>query len=310
MRGRKIQLGGKETVEMLPKSDTDPAFRDLAEAVRLDPKCTLWRRCLGVTHAKYRELDEALEQYEEVIRLAPGQADGYAGRATIWLMRQDYDRYLADVNTALRLEPRAAMGYNDRGLMFLRMGLVRTAQADFDRALELDPECGPALSNRAQVRLQLDKPGQALADLDKTLELDPTNGVMLGVRAGVLWGKKEYRRAMKDAEQHIALAPEDAEAYRRMAWCLATCVDDDIRDPKQAVELAEKAVKLAGKDATAGIYDTLAVVQAANGDFDAAVREETKAIEMLDTQNPRNLNALFDVKKRLELYKSKKPYRE
>jgi hypothetical protein len=86
---------------------------------------------------------------------------------------------------------------------------------------------------------------------------------------------------------------------------LATCPDERQRDGKRAVVMATKACTISGwKDPY--LIDTLAAAYAESGDFEAAIRWQTKALEMLS----RDEQAVQAGRQRLELYRENKPYRE
>ena len=122
----------------------------------------------------------------------------------------------------------------------------------------------------------------------------------------LLWQhKKEYDKAAADYEQAIKTSPRYATAYNNLAWLKATCPVDRLRNGEQAVKLAIAACELSEwKDPN--ICGTLAGAYAEAGDFDAAVKYETKAIEM----NPTDAEYVTPAKERLILYGDHKPYRE
>jgi serine/threonine-protein kinase len=91
-----------------------------------------------------------------------------------------------------------------------------------------------------------------------------------------------------------------------LAWLLATCWDDSIRDGKREVELATKACELTEwKDPV--YVDTLAAAYAEAGKFDEAVKWEKKAMEQPGVLGPA---ALEQAKAQLKLYVAHKPYHE
>ena len=86
-----------------------------------------------------------------------------------------------------------------------------------------------------------------------------------------------------------------------LAWLLATCPDDNVRNGRRAVTLAEKAVELTERK-NATYLDTLAAAYAEARRFDDAVRVQQEALTdrrlVLDDGNAANA--------RLELYRKKK----
>ncbi len=76
------------------------------------------------------------------------------------------------------------------------------------------------------------------------------------------------------------------------------------RDGRKALELAKQACELSGWK-QAYCLDTVAAAHAESGAFEAAVRWESKAIDLADDETEKD-----DYRKRLKLYEVKQPYRE
>ena len=88
--------------------------------------------------------------------------------------------------------------------------------------------------------------------------------------------KKELAQLKKKAEGWFPKA-QDLNAY---AWCLLTCGPVQLRDPRKALKLVEKAVaKSNGKHA--GILDTLALAYHRTGDTAKAIETQRKAVALL-----------------------------
>jgi tetratricopeptide (TPR) repeat protein len=93
-------------------------------------------------------------------------------------------------------------------------------------------------------------------------------------------------------------------ALNSLAWLRATCPEAEIRDAKEAVELALKACELTDwKDW--GIIDTLAAAYAEQGDFDRAIKYQKQVLQM-----GRSSNEYDKVKEHLALYEQHRPYHE
>ena len=84
---------------------------------------------------------------------------------------------------------------------------------------------------------------------------------------------------------------------------MAACPEAKFRDGKRAVEFATRACELT-KWKDPRILNTLAAAQAEAGDFDAAVRSQKRAIELLTDERQKD-----DYRSRLVLYQAKRPYR-
>src|SRR5262249_41079791 len=88
----------------------------------------------------------------------------------------------------------------------------------------------------------------------------------------------KWQDALKDFQQCRKLTRDGHRALNQLAWVFATCPDVKLRDPKQAVELAKKAVDLAPK--SGGNWNTLGVAHYRAGDCKAALAALEKAIEL------------------------------
>jgi serine/threonine-protein kinase len=110
--------------------------------------------------------------------------------------------------------------------------------------------------------------------------------------------------AIAELQAGIKLKPKDPDVLKDVSWFLATSPHSKQRDGKAAVEFATKACELT-EWKNPDYLNTLAAACAESGDFDAAVKWQTKAIDLLADQNEKG-----DYSARLKLYQEKKPYRE
>lgn len=103
----------------------------------------------------------------------------------------------------------------------------------------------------------------------------------------------------------IELAPDDALALNNKAWLLATASNPQVRGGQEAVRLARESVRLG--DAPE-YRDTLAAAYAEAGQFDDAIAEQERAMEML--REAGRHNEIADLQTRLNLYRNGQPYRQ
>ena len=89
----------------------------------------------------------------------------------------------------------------------------------------------------------------------------------------------QFEQARQQFARAIEKSPRSLPAINNLAWLLATCPDETLRDGEQAVRLATLAAKMTGGK-HAGVLDTLAASLAEAGRFDEAVRMADRAIEL------------------------------
>ncbi len=204
----------------------------------------------------------------------------------------------------LDADPNNGTWYAFRGWARHRNGKSEEALKDYAEAIRLQPEAPHWYSNRGLVHMELKKLDEALSDFSTSIELAPENEVAYRNRAMAHTKKKNFAKAAEDYASVVELNPDSPIGNNGLAWLLSTAPDDKVRDGKRAVEHAKKACELT-QHKSGGFLDTLAAAYAEAGDFTKAVEWQEKAIKAGDMP----IKDIDAAKKRLELFKVKKPYR-
>src|SRR5690349_596389 len=102
----------------------------------------------GHENNEKRELDAALADLDEAIRLDPTYACSYNNRGRTYGFKGDYDRAIADYNEALKLNPNMAIAYNNRGDAYFHKRELDRAIADFSMAVQVAPNYAHAYGYR------------------------------------------------------------------------------------------------------------------------------------------------------------------
>jgi tetratricopeptide (TPR) repeat protein len=122
-------------------------------------------------------------------------------------------------------------------------------------------------------------------------------------KAKMLMGKGEYANSLAASDEAIRLGPKHSEGYNGKAYLLAICPDAKLRDGKQAITLAKKALELTGDNFnTSNVLDTLACAYAEAGDFENAVMVCEEALKKASPF------AKPDFEKKMKLFQEKMPY--
>ncbi len=107
------------------------------------------------------------------------------------------------------------------------------------------------------------------------LQADPHNPGLYKVLGDLYYGEEKFEKAMKAYGRGLTLAPDDPELLNNLAWLLATCRDEKLRDPRAALELARRAAAI---DPAPHILDTLAESYYLNGMYEEAVAAARAAL--------------------------------
>jgi tetratricopeptide (TPR) repeat protein len=295
-----------------------------------------------------KKYDDALKYCEEVIKRAPRATIGYSLRARIKVMQDDVKGAIQDLDEALGINGNDLQALLMRSQLHASQGDDAKAKADVEKALKVEPDLPQAIRLRSMLAAQQKKWGDAISDLQLLLQSDPTNAELRLQLAGYYVGDNRPRRAIdlltsildglrddsdamqrelksdalrsrgdallsvgkhadavKDYDEALKVDPEDTGVLNNLAWVLATSTEDAVRNADRSIELGLKACELT-KYQRPHILSTLGAGYAEKGDFETALKWSGKAVElgakddMIDDQ----------LKKELESYKEKKPWRE
>jgi tetratricopeptide (TPR) repeat protein len=239
-----FELGSSE------RSSPVEALRYSAAAVALRPDNAGAHHALGKALRRLERCDDALAEFRIAVQLRPGNADTHLCLAEVLGAKGLLDEAVDEYREALQLiarrppEPRDAHVHNDLGVVLARQGKQDEAIPCFQEAIRLNSNLADAHSNLGAALMLQGRFDEALA---------------------------RYRKAVR-------LKPDYAYAHNSLAWLLATCPDLHLRDPRQAVTHASKAVELTPGEGEC--WNTLGVAQYRNAAWKEAVEALTKSVQL------------------------------
>jgi tetratricopeptide (TPR) repeat protein len=125
-------------------------------------------------------------------------------------VKGDLDRAVRDFSEAIRIDPQHADSYSERGQAFFRLGETERAIADYSAALAHDPRHGAARRSRGMAQLYRGKTDLALADLSKAIELGEQDPQLLAPIE--LFYARRSRASIYDTTQQLDLEIGDCTA--------------------------------------------------------------------------------------------------
>ena len=214
-------------------------IQDLGETARMRAGALINR---ALAYRAKGELDRAIADYSEAIRIDPRYADAYYNRAIAFKAKGDLDRAIADYNEAIRLNPRDALAYNNRGIAYQAKGDFAGAIIEYDEAIRLDPGNALAHYNRAIAYRSVGDLERAIADYDAAIRLDPARSLAYSQRGHAYQARGDALSALADFSEAIRLDPKNIWAYqnRGIVYLYGGLLDKARADFRQAAELAPK----------------------------------------------------------------------
>lgn len=109
----------------------------------------------GVEHRRTGDLDAAIADYSEAIKVHPDDPFAYNNRANARRDKGDIDGAIADYTEALRIDPDYTAAYVNRGLVYERKHDIARARADYEQALARPAKYGNGRGGQEMARRRL-----------------------------------------------------------------------------------------------------------------------------------------------------------
>ena len=190
------------------------------------------------------------------------------------------------------------------GDVLFRVNEPDAAVAEFREATRLYPHSFVVINNLGVVYVYLDKTDEAIACFNEALKIEPWHADAHTNLGDALYKKGRIGEAIDQWSEALSYEPDDFFALNSLAWARATSPEASMRNGKEALGLAKRAVELsAGRDPK--VLATLAAAYAEEGRFGEAESTLMSAIQLAERRKKSDFAA--KLRRRLELYQAGKP---
>jgi protein O-mannosyl-transferase len=243
------------------------------QAIRMTPDSAMAQKNLELTVAAQERLDQAKAQFRQTFSVERDPARAHYNLGCALAASNQIDEAVDHFRTALEAKPDEARIHNALGMTLLRCRRSNEAIPQLVKVLQLQPQFPDADANLLRALSSLTQPSKS-----STLQ-----------------------------RELIRMCPKSTDLLNEAAWILATCAEPTVANGEQAIELAERAVRLSDGQEPA-FLDTLAAGYAQAGQFDKAVETAQKAADLAAQQNKKVFADAINA--RIKLYKKKQPFRQ
>jgi tetratricopeptide (TPR) repeat protein len=211
---------------------------------------------------------------ERLLKQHPGFFGLYKLLSATALNQEDYGNAIRYGEKALALKPGRFKVHHNLGVAYSKSKQNEAAAEQFELVLEFIPK-------------------NQVVFLAKRVEVHKKLGV---IRAR----QKKFDLAIVQLQEALKLNPQQPGVLNTLAWTLATCPNQTLRDPPKALELAQQACALT-QFKNPQYLNTLAVAYATLNNFSEAVNISERALAIALAKGDQTL--VINLQKQLDLFK-------
>lgn len=162
----------KEATAAGDDAGTIEAYKKAAEII---PTFGDLHHNLAVLYLKAKKVDEAIQEYQILTNLRPGNADDWYTLGTLYTGKQKFEDAARCLHKAIEIDPNHGAAFNNLGSVLLAKGDAPGAIQAFKRAAELETDDASPLTNLGKAYESTGQAEAAKEAFQKALERDPVN---------------------------------------------------------------------------------------------------------------------------------------
>ncbi|MGA2604669.1 MAG: tetratricopeptide repeat protein [Verrucomicrobiia bacterium] len=227
---------------------------------------------LGMQLQEADQMQEAIRQYEQALRLYPDFADAHINLGDAMLQSGRIQEAIGHYEQALRLKPDFPKGHNDFGTALVQLGRLQEAIEHYEQALRIKPDFADAHYNLGDALIQAGKVQEAISHWEQALRIKPDLAEAHNSLGNALIQAGKVQEAIEHYEQALRIKPDFADAHYNLgnASIQAGKVQEAISHWEQALRIKPDLAEAHNNLGTA-LYQT-GKVEEAVGHYEQALR--------------------------------------
>jgi tetratricopeptide (TPR) repeat protein len=271
----------------------DEAIDQFQKALNIAPGYPELETNLILALTKKGRTDEAISHLQTLLKEDPNNAQAHYNLGNALQKKGDSQGAIAAYEKALSIQARYPAAHYDLGIALDRNGQIDEAIAHYQEAVQEQPNYPQAYCLLGNDLLQKARVDDAIAAYEQALKSRPTYPEVENNIGLALVQKGRPSEAIAHWQNALAGQSDSVDSLNNLAWVLATFPENWIRNRKQALALAERANQLSG-DNNPAILRTLAAAYAENGRFTEARVTAERGLQLANAQENLALVNIFE----------------
>ncbi|XP_078601975.1 uncharacterized protein LOC144876496 isoform X1 [Branchiostoma floridae x Branchiostoma japonicum] len=206
---------GLSHLELFQYMDALEAFNN---ALKVNPSYAEAYYQRGLTRLRLKQ-SKGIQDFNRALALDPYIFQAFLSRAAYYGMKGRYTKAIMNCNEAIKLQPNSVRAYLYRGAPKYYVKTYKLAVKDLSKAASIDRTCSLAYFNRAVCYHEMKDFEKALQDYGIVLLLEEKNLKVLINRGLLYFEQKDYRNALQDFMAASQVDVKDPKLCHTVGLC-------------------------------------------------------------------------------------------
>jgi tetratricopeptide (TPR) repeat protein len=217
----------------------DEAIREFQEVVRLNPSFAEAHNSLGRAFAAMGRMNEAIACYQKALETQPDCFVAQIDLSNLLHQMGRLDEAIIQYQKALQIKPDYMEAQNDLGITLLKKGSVDEAIVHYQKALQIKPDYAEAHNNLGFALYSKERFDEAIVHFQQALQIKPDLAIAhfnLGI---ALLKKGSVDEAIVHLQKALEIKPNLVEAHYNLGFALYSKgrLDEAIRELQETLKL-------------------------------------------------------------------------